>query len=373
MQIAFTVAATPKHRAFILDNPSRLVIDLKNAKLDNSLAQPSSDHPLFDKVRGAARNNTDLRFVVDLKKPVSSKKLTLGTNNDAHQLIINIEDEITATRAAVSKVAGKAKTKEPASQSVQPASAEQAEDNPKTHAKNTKAIVVAIDAGHGGNDPGARGINGTEEKVVTLAIARRLESLINRQSGMKALMVRTGDYYVGLKERMQIARTAKADLFISIHADAFEDSSIKGASVYTLSRGAASDEAAEWLAKSENAADLIGGVSLSDKEDVLASVLLDLSQTATQEASVAIASKVLKSFEGIADLHKNSVQKAGFMVLKSPDVPSILIETAFISNPGEEQNLLSTRYQEKMATAIFKGVFNYFKQSAPFDGKFAKL
>ncbi|MDD5124975.1 N-acetylmuramoyl-L-alanine amidase [Methylovulum sp.] len=374
MQVAFTVSATPKHRFFVLDNPSRLVIDIKNATLSNVLTQPSSTHLLFSKVRVATRNNTDLRFIVDLKSPLASKNLILGANNKGvHQLIINLKDKKSVTHAEQKKIASKTQAKKPSSQIAHPVVTKQVEDNSNTPQKNTRAIVIAIDAGHGGNDPGAHGTNGTEEKTVTLAIARRLESLINRQPGMKAVMVRTDDYYIGLKERMQIARTEKADLFISIHADAFEDSSIKGASIYTLSRGAASSQAAEWLAKSENAADLIGGISLSDKEDVLASVLLDLSQTATQEASVAIATKVLKSFEGVADLHKNLVQKAGFVVLKSPDVPSILIETAFISNPSEEQNLLSTRYQEKMATAIFKGVFNYFKQSAPFDSKFAKL
>jgi N-acetylmuramoyl-L-alanine amidase len=185
-------------------------------------------------------------------------------------------------------------------------------------------------------------------------------------------MVRKGDYYVGLRDRMQIARAAKADLFVSIHADAFKNADVKGASVFTLSTSGASSEAARWLADSENASDLVG-VSLSDKEDVLASVLLDLSQTATQEASVNVANHVLKSFDNIAELHKSSVQKAGFIVLKSPDIPSILVETAFISNPSEEQNLLSARYQSKMANAIFKGVRSYFRQSAPVDNRIAAL
>ena len=241
-----------------------------------------------------------------------------------------------------------------------------------TDPKRANSIVIAIDPGHGGNDPGAHGINGTEEKKITFAIAKKLESLINGQPGMKAVLVRKGDYYVGLRDRMKIARAAKADLFVSIHADAFQDADVKGASVYTLSTRGASSEAARWLADSENASDLVG-VSLNDKEDVLASVLLDLSQTATQEASVNVANHVLKSFDNVAQLHKNSVQKAGFIVLKSPDIPSILVETAFISNPLEEQNLLSTRYQKKMANAIFKGVCNYFKQSAPVDNRIAAL
>lgn len=382
MRMLFKVTAAPRHRVFVMNNPSRLVIDLKNASLGKALTQPSPTHPLFAKIRAAAKNDTDLRFVVDLKKPVTAKNFALSSNNkDAHRLVIELADKaIVAASSDQNKAASKPKAKETsATKLVQPvavAVAKQAkakQADAKSAAKTANPIVIAIDAGHGGDDPGAHGPNGTEEKVVTFAIAKRLAALINGQAGMKAVMVRKGDYYVGLRNRMQIARMAKADLFISIHADAFQDSSVKGASVYTLSRSGASSEAAHWLAQSENAADLVGGVSLSDKEDVLASVLLDLSQTATQEASVNIANSVLKSFEGVAQLHKDSVQKAGFIVLKSPDVPSILVETAFISNPSEEQNLLSIRYQAQMANAIFKGVFDYFKQSGPVDSKLAKL
>jgi N-acetylmuramoyl-L-alanine amidase len=181
-------------------------------------------------------------------------------------------------------------------------------------------------------------------------------------------MVRKGDHYVGLRQRMQIARKENADLFISIHADAFDDASVKGSSVYVLSRSGASSEAALWLAKSENASDLIGGVSLEDKEDVLASVLLDLSQSATEQASFDVAQSVLKSCHDVGAVHKDEVQKAGFMVLKSPDIPSILVETAFISNPSEEENLLNTEYQTKMAGAIFNGVRDYFKSTVPAAG-----
>ncbi len=235
-------------------------------------------------------------------------------------------------------------------------------------------IVIAIDPGHGGQDPGAHGTNGTEEKHVVFAIAKKLAKLINSQPDMKAVMVRKGDYYVGLRKRMQVARNANADLFISIHADAFHDATVKGSSVYVLSESGASSEAALWLAKSENASDLIGGVSLEDKEDVLATVLLDLSQSATKQASVDIAQSVLKSCHEVGELHKDEVQKAGFMVLKAPDIPSILVETAFISNPSEEENLLNTEYQTKMAEAIFKGVRNYFKQTTPpADTKVAAL
>ncbi len=363
-RMIFDVTASPQHRVFVMDNPSRLVIDIKNAQLEHSLKQPLAVHPLFARVRVGTKNDTDLRIVVDLKTPVSSKKYSLKSNNsDAHRLIIDLfnKDPIVATKTDNKDVTNDANTV--TNNSI---------TDKLTDPKRANSIVIAIDPGHGGNDPGAHGLNGTEEKKITFAISKKLEALINGQPGMKAVMVRKGDYYVGLRDRMKIARAAKADLFVSIHADAFQDADVKGASVYTLSTRGASSEAARWLADSENASDLVG-VSLNDKEDVLASVLLDLSQTATQEASVNVANHVLKSFDNIAQLHKDSVQKAGFLVLKSPDIPSILVETAFISNPSEEQNLLSTRYQQKMASAIFNGVRNYFKQSAPVDNRIAAL
>jgi N-acetylmuramoyl-L-alanine amidase len=381
-RMIFDVAASPKHRVFVMDNPSRLVIDIKDTQLERALSQPSAAHPLFARIRAGTKNDTDLRIVVDLKMPISSKKFSLSSNNsDEHHLIVDL---LNKDPAAAAKVEDKVVTRPIPSKSVEPKVVVSKSVEPKTVAHNkavSKAtehksannIVIAIDAGHGGDDPGAHGPNGTEEKKVTFAIAKRLEALINGQPGMKAVMVRKGDYFVGLRNRMQIARAAKADLFISIHADAFQDSSVKGASVYTLSTRGASSEAALWLANSENAADLVGGVSLDDKEDVLASVLLDLSQTATQEASINVAGHILKNFQNVCELHKNSVQKAGFLVLKSPDIPSILVETAFISNPSEEQNLLSNRYQTKMANAIFKGVRNYFRQSAPVDSRVAAL
>jgi len=362
-RMMFNVTASPEHRVFVMDNPTRLVIDIKNAQLKRALSQPSSAHPLFARVRSGIKNGTDLRVVVDLKAPISSKNISFKSKiSDKNQLIIDLlnKNPIVTTKTQANKVSKSVKNPSFETKTV------------ASKSKSAKSIVIAIDAGHGGNDPGARGPHGTEEKIITFSIAKKLEALINRQPGMKAVMVRNGDYYVGLRKRMQIAREAKADLFVSIHADAFQSADVKGASVYTLSTRGASSEAARWLADSENASDLVG-VSLSDKEDVLASVLLDLSQTATQEASVNVANHVLKSFNKIADLHKDSVQKAGFLVLKSPDIPSILVETAFISNPSEEQNLLSARYQKKMATAIFKGVHNYFRQSAPVDSRVAAL
>ncbi len=363
----FDVTASPQHRVFVMDNPSRLVIDISNAQLGHSLAQPSIDHPLFKKVRVGVRNNADLRIVVDLKAPISAKNFSLNSNNtDAHRLIVNLDSNAVSDIAINKKEEGGAESLASAEAEIKVITEKKTET-----VKNTQ-MVIAIDPGHGGNDPGAHGIQGTEEKIITFAIAKKLEALINAQSGMRAVMVRSGDYYVGLRERMQIARAAKADLFISIHADAFQDTEIKGASVYTLSTNGASSEAARWLADSANASDMVG-VSLHDKEDDLASTLFDLTQKGTREASVNAANHVLKSFINISQLHKDTVQKAGFMVLKSPDIPSILVETAFISNASEEQNLLSKQYQSKVANAIFSGVRNYFKQSSPLDSRIAAL
>jgi len=383
-QMLFNVTSSPEHRVFLMKNPARLVIDIRNANVKQALSQPPTSHPLFSRVRYATRNTTDVRIVVDLKQEISAKNMSLMTNSrNGHRLVIELlnkgskkSEEAVITTAAVKTTnskqhAAKAvkKPQEIAINKVEFSSVK----STKTSGRRDKSVVIAIDAGHGGNDPGAHGNNGTEEKKITLAIAKKLAYLINKQPGMKAVMVRKGDYYVGLRERMQIARAAKADLFISIHADAFQNSTVKGASVYTLSTKGATSEAARWLANSENASDLVGGVSLSDKEDVLASVLLDLSQTATEDASVKIAGKVLKNFERIGELHYKSVQKAGFAVLKSPDVPSILIETAFISNPSEELKLINTTHQSNIALAIFDGVRSYFSNVSPVESKVAAL
>jgi N-acetylmuramoyl-L-alanine amidase len=392
-QMLFDVSSSPEHRVFLMNNPARLVIDMRNANVKQALSQPAPSHPLFSQIRVASKNKTDIRIVVDLKREISGKNMSLRTNSlDGHRLVIEllgktpdkyakVEDRA-ATKTAADKVAAvktaeSQKTVEKPVKELQPVAVKKSAPTPAAVltkvAKRDKGIIVAIDAGHGGDDPGAHGQNGTEEKKVTLAIAKKLADLINKQPGMKAVMVRKGDYFVDLRKRMQIARAAKADLFISIHADAFQNSTVKGASVFTLSNKGATSEAARWLADSENAADLVGGVSLNDKEDVLASVLLDLSQTATQDASVNVARKVLRNFESIGELHYGSVQKAGFLVLKSPDVPSILVETAFISNPSEEIKLVNTAHQSKIAGAIFNGVRSYFNQAAPVESSVAAL
>ena len=359
-----------------MNNPSRLIIDIKNAHLKQSLIQPEVTHPLFNQVRAGLKNNTDLRIVVDLKLAVDANDLIFsahvkevrlkegrlkeGRSKEARYLVVDVfnQDANVAFKNETPSYVPVEDTKKSTSKQ------EAAVINKAVMPKSRHRIIIAVDAGHGGEDPGARGPSGTEEKIITFAIAKKLEALINSQPGMKAIMIRKDDYYVGLKERVRIARAAKANLFVSIHADAAQNTDIKGASVYTLSTSGATSEAARWLADSENASDLVD-VSLSDKEEVLASVLLDLTQVATQEASVNVANQVLENFVNIAELHKDSVQKAGFMVLKSPDIPSVLVETAFISNPSEELNLLSVQYQTKMASAIFNGIRDYFKQTMP--------
>jgi len=225
--------------------------------------------------------------------------------------------------------------------------------------------VVAIDAGHGGEDPGAIGPRGTREKTVVLQIAKKLAHFINSERGMRAVLTRQGDYYLPLRKRVELARKRKADLFISLHADAFTNSRVRGSSVYVLSRRGASSEHARWLAERENASDLIGGVSLDDKDGLLASVLLDLSQTASLEASIDAAERVLNGLKKVGKLHKPGVESGAFAVLKSPDIPSLLVETAFISNPQEEKKLLSAAHQQKLARTLAVSVKRYFEGNPP--------
>jgi N-acetylmuramoyl-L-alanine amidase len=224
---------------------------------------------------------------------------------------------------------------------------------------------VAVDAGHGGEDPGARGRTGLLEKEVTLSIARRLARLINEQPGMKAVLTRDGDYYVGLRERVNKARSSQADLFVSIHANAYKDRDMHGSAVYTLSNRGATSEQARWLANKENAADLVGGIELHGKDDDLAKVLIDLSQDATMEASFDIGERVLRAMGKVNTLQKRAVQQAGFAVLKAPDIPSVLVETAFITNSREEKLLRDKEQQEVFASAILEGIKGYFSAYRP--------
>ena len=315
----------------------------RDTALTRKLRRPEKGDTLLAGVRSAPRNGRDLRVVFDLKQPVRPKTFLLKPSGSyGYRLVIDLRPREAAPVAPA------------------PASTASGDAPPAL-----RDVIVAIDAGHGGDDPGAIGPGGTREKEVVLQIARHLEQLIKLERGMRPVMLRDGDYYLGLRRRMELARDHRADIFVSIHADAFRDPRVRGTSVYVLSRNGASSEAARWLAEQENAADLVGGVSLDDKDELLASVLLDLSQTATLSASTEVGSRVLSALRGVAHTHKRRVERAGFMVLKSPDIPSILVETAFISNPDEERRLRDPAHQRVLAGAILEGIRTYFQRNAP--------
>jgi len=340
-RIVFDIANRVEHKLEKLSDPHRVVLDIRNARLKNSPAQPVAADKYLKEVRSAMRNPDDLRVVLDLKQDVRVKSFLLPPNQQyGHRLVIDLysaEEQQEIQTASINKFPGA-----------------------------LRDVVIAIDPGHGGEDPGARGPSGMYEKEIVLQISKRLAEMINKERGMRAVLTREGDYFLPLRRRMQIARQNKADLFISIHADAFRDPRVSGSSVYILSQRGASSEAARWLAERENASDLIGGVNLDVKNDnMLASVLLDLSQTASLEMSIDVADRVLVGLKNVGKVHKRQVQSAGFAVLKSPDVPSILVETAYISNPEEERKLRDRNYQTQLATAILQGLRNYFNEYAP--------
>ncbi len=338
--IVFDLKKAPNYKKFSLDKPDRIVIDLKQGSLKGKLPKFKRSHAFVKKLRTAAQKNNVYRFVVDTKAGIGHKVYPLPPNKRyGHRLIVELFDKNAAASA-------QRKSSKPALPRRQP---------------KLRDVIVAIDAGHGGKDPGALGSLGTKEKMITLKIAKKLKRVIDRQKGMRAVLIRKDDYFVSLRKRIVLARDAKADMFISIHADAFNNPKVKGSSVYVLSERGASDEASKWLADQENSVDLLGGVTLDDKDEVVARVLLDLSQTATIEASATVAGNILSEIRRVGPVHKNSVQHARFVVLKSPDIPSLLVETAFISNPREERRLRDGRYQDKLANAILKGVKKYFR------------
>ena len=323
-----------------LENPERFVVDLSQSRLTASLtALPLEGTPLSG-VRSGIRQGADLRLVFDLSASVRTSVFLLPPNDTTgHRVVIDLFD--------------KTPTEEP-----EPVlSVESLESR--------RDIVIAIDPGHGGEDPGALGPGGLREKTVVLQIARRLENQLAKIPGFKPMLVRTGDYYVSLKNRRDKARALEADLFVSIHADAFREKSARGASVYALSTRGATSTTAQYLADTENAADLVGGVELAEMDPMLAGVLADLSMTGTLDASLNLGALILEQIDGVARLHKKRVEQAGFAVLKSPDVPSLLIETGFISNPGEAERLATPAYQDKMARAIRRGIQSWFARQPP--------
>ncbi|MCO6441411.1 MAG: N-acetylmuramoyl-L-alanine amidase [Nitrococcus mobilis] len=335
-RVVFDLSQPVEYRLFTLDNPSRAVLDIQSTALSEDLLESAEPVGVLEGIRGAVRNGNDLRMVFDLAQAARLKSFLVKPNNTyGNRLVVDFE-----------KPQG---LREPV----------------KTLAQQPRELVVAIDAGHGGGDPGAIGQHGTFEKTITLAIAQKLAELISTRSNMRAVLTRKGDYYVGLRERTRLARQARADLFISIHADSIGDGRAQGASVYVLSRNGASTEAARLLAQRENSADRIGGVSLDGKDDVVATVLVDLSRAATIESSTHLAQSMLAVLNDVGELHKSSVERAGFAVLKSLDMPSVLVESAFISNPREELRLRSSRFQWKLARALARGVGDYIEEFMP--------
>ncbi|MGB2131127.1 MAG: N-acetylmuramoyl-L-alanine amidase [Marinobacterium sp.] len=341
-RLVFDLSGPVEHKLFTLSGPDRVVIDIDDTRLKASVNGLGLEKSPISDIRYSHRSE-GVRIVLDLKEKVRPKSFDLKPNDQyGHRLVVDLAMQ---SKAVVTKT-------------VVPVPGE----------GGKRDIVVMIDAGHGGEDPGAIGPGGVREKDVVLGIANRLKRLIDAKQGYRAVMTRTGDYYVSLRGRTGKARKSNADLFVSIHADAFKDARARGASVWVLSGRGATSEMGRWLAQRENSADLIGGVgslSLDDKDDVLASVLLDMSMNASRKDSHQVASRIHGNIERFARMHKKHVEQAGFVVLKSPDIPSILVETGFISNPGEARKLKTSAYQQKMAQAIFQGVTDHFWGKPP--------
>jgi N-acetylmuramoyl-L-alanine amidase len=357
-RVVFDMNDTVSYKLFLLENPHRLVVDITSAKnsavLDLSVfKEPKS---FIKRIRSAQRNSRDLRLVFDLSAKAKPRSFLLKPNkNKPHRLVIDLYDSNTSTQKTVENVTDSSAKENNAS-------------TVRIKKRQLRDIVIVVDAGHGGEDPGAIGPKNIQEKVVVLDIAKRLAKLIDKEKGFTARLTRTNDYFIPLRKRRDKARELRADLFVSVHADAFNRSQANGASVYALSRRGATSEAARFLAQKENEADLIGGVgdvNLEDKDEVLRGVLVDLSMTATVGSSLEVGKQVLKEMKGVTRLHKKQVEQAGFLVLKSPDVPSILVETGFISNPREAKLLGTSSYRQKMAQSIFNGVKDYFYAKPP--------
>lgn len=341
-RVVLDLSQPVEHNIFTLRGPDRIVIDLKDSRLAAALTQLPQGAGSVRSIRSAVRSDGQLRVVLDLNQDVRSRSFTVSPNSQfGDRLVIDLQR------------VGSLTTVKRASDKYRPG----------------RDIVVAVDPGHGGYEPGAIGRNGTREKDVALSIAKELARRINAEPGMRAILVRDRDVYIDHRDRTQFARDNRADLFVSIHADAVDDPRAKGASVYALSLQGASDEAAHQLAQRENAS--VGGVSLDDKDEVLAFFLLDLSQNAALSASLDVGGKVAIELSRVTRMHRRSIQQAGFLVLKSPDMPSILVEAAFISNPAEEKKLRDRAHQGRLANAILAGIRNYFFTNPPPDTQIA--
>jgi len=360
-RITVESATLLQYEQMILQNPERIVVDLKNIYLGKALegltSQVKEEDSIIQSIRVGQFNPKVSRIVIDLKGTAKVKVFSLDPIEPyKHRLVIDVYPENYDALASLLKQL----EDETYQASDEVITKDEVKPEPGINKQpKPEPIIVAIDAGHGGEDPGARGKRGTKEKVVVLKIAKKLKALIDAEKNMKAVLIRDGDYFVPLATRVKKARAAKADIFVSIHADAFKKRSVSGSGVYALSDRGASSAFAKFLANQENEADLIGGVSIDDKDPILAKTLLDLSQSATINDSLRLGKQVLLEIKKVNNLHKKYVEQAGFAVLKAPDIPSILVETAFISNPEEEKNLRSTAFQNKLAKSILLGIKNY--------------
>jgi N-acetylmuramoyl-L-alanine amidase len=347
-RVVLDLSGSAPHSMVVMHNPERVVLNVPGGHLGKGAHAAAPGRGAVKTVHLTTAQG-QLRVVLDLANASQAKSFLAKPNSRyGYRLVIDV-----ATPA-------------PVTAATRPIKAEHAP-------RDSRDLIIAIDAGHGGEDPGAIGKDGLREKDVVLGIAKDLYADINAEPGMKAVLTRNGDYFLPLRERMRRARAQSADLFVSVHADSIRDRSIDGSSVYILSQRGATDEASRWLAARENASDLIGGVSLEDKDDVLASVLLDVSQTASLSASQAAAQRVLRQLGLAGQVRKPQVQEARFMVLKSPDIPSMLVETAYISNPLEEQRLRTDAQRAKIAAAIHRGVRDYFYANPPLGTRIAQL
>ncbi len=366
-----------RHSHLLVKNPERLVVDLEGVEFNSVLASlPSKildSDPNIKLIRAGRNKPGVVRLVIELKGEINPQVFSLKPVGEyGHRLVLDIYPvaEVDPLMALLEQ------NGEPPLQSaprIEPRPAEKGRTEtgrpekvrPDDTATVTRMVTVVLDPGHGGEDPGAIGSGGSKEKEVTLSIGRRLKEKIDAQPNMRSMLTRDGDFFIPLHQRVGKARRVQADLFVSIHADAFIKSTARGSSVFVLSENGASSSAARWLASRENAADLVGGVNIGVKDPHLARTLLDLSQTATLNDSLKLGKAVLGELGGINALHKGHVEQAGFAVLKAPDIPSILVETAFISNPEEEKRLVDEEYQDKMADAILRGIRNYFSRNPP--------
>ena len=355
-----------------LKNPDRLVLDLPGTELTSELAQlPNrvrATDPYISGIRVGKKAPTVVRIVLDLKGEVRADAFALQPFAEfGHRLVLDVYP-LTPIDPLMALLEGE-RAKESGAPVRPPEAAAPARERPPAPRPDAgpkpRRITIAIDPGHGGEDPGAIGRRGTYEKNVALAIGRKLKTLVDAEPNMRAMLTRDDDYFVPLADRVQKARRVQADLFISIHADAFREPNARGSSVFALSESGATSAAAKWLAQKENSADLIGGVDLDRRDPVLARTLLDLSQTAQINDSLKVGRQVLEGIGTHNALHKATVEQAGFAVLKAPDIPSILVETAFISNPDEELKLRSEHHQQKFAGSIRDGVARYFAQNPP--------